>query len=132
LLSDFDPDGENIAASFARSLPDDFGVENTVAIKVALTGEQVRALQLPPQMKAKSGASTYAKFTAEHGEDVFELEALPPAELQRLLREALDAVIDTDVFNRELEAERTEAVFLEGVRQRVRRALANDIAEDKE
>lgn len=44
---------------------------------------------------------------------------------QRLLREALDAVIDTDAFNRELEAERAEAVFLEGVRQRVRRALAN-------
>ncbi len=130
LLSDFDPDGENIAASFARSLRDDFGIDQVTAVKVALTAEQVRALCLPPQMKAKSGASTYAKFTAEHGEDVFELEALPPAELQRLLREALDAVIDHDAFRAEVEAERSEAVFLEGVGQRVRRALARDIIED--
>ncbi len=130
LLSDFDPDGENIAASFARSLRDDFGIDQVTAVKVALTAEQVRALGLPPQMKAKSGASTYAKFTAEHGEDVFELEALPPAELQRLLREALDAVIDHDAFQAEIEAERSEAAFLEGVRQRVRRALAKDIVED--
>jgi hypothetical protein len=45
-------------------------------------------------------------------------------------REALDAVIDTNAFHRELEAERTEAVFLEGVRQRVRRALSQNLAGD--
>lgn len=129
LLSDFDPDGENIAASFARSLRDDFGIDQVAAVKVALTAEQVRTLGLPPQMKAKAGASTYAKFTAEHGDDVFELEALPPAELQRWLREALDAVIDHDALRAEIEAERSEAVFLEGARRRVRRALANDLIE---
>ncbi len=130
LLSDFDPDGENIAASFARSLRDDFGIDQVTAVKVALTADQVRALGLPPQMKAKSGASTYAKVTAEHGEDVFELEALPPAELQQLLREALDAVIDHEAFQAEIEAERSEAAFLAGMRQRVQRALANDIVDD--
>lgn len=129
LLSDFDPDGENIAASFARSLRDDFGIDQVTAVKVALTAEQVSTLGLPPQMKAKSGASTYAKFTAEHDDDVFELEALAPAELQRLLREALHAVIDHDAFRAEIEAERSEAVFLEGVRQRVWRALAGDLSE---
>lgn len=91
MLSDFDPDGENIAASFARSLRDDFGIEDITAVKVALTAEQVRTLELPPQMKARRGASTYAKFTAQHGDDVFELEALPPAEPQCLLRETLAA-----------------------------------------
>jgi ParB-like chromosome segregation protein Spo0J len=129
-LSDFDPDGENIATSSARSLRDDFGIDNITAVKLALTGEQVRALRLPPQMKAKTGASTYTKFAAQHGDDVFELEALPPAELQRLLRETLDAVIEADAFQAELEAERAEAVFLEGMRQRVRRVLPQDLAGD--
>lgn len=37
ILSDFDPDGQEIAHSLARSLRDDFGIENIDPIKVALT-----------------------------------------------------------------------------------------------
>jgi hypothetical protein len=37
VLSDFDSEGEDIPHRFARSLRDDFGVQNVVAMKVALT-----------------------------------------------------------------------------------------------
>src|SRR5262249_15526779 len=40
-LSDFDPDGLEIAQSFARSMRDDFGVTNILAKSVCLTYEQV-------------------------------------------------------------------------------------------
>jgi hypothetical protein len=123
VISDFDPDGENIAQSFARSIRDDFGVYRVEAFKVALTAEQVADFNLPPVMKAKAGSSTINKFVRKHGDDVFELEALPPAELQRILTEAIDTVVDTDSFNRELEAERQDSVFLNEVRQRVNLAL---------
>lgn len=123
MVSDFDPDGENIAASFTRSLRDDFGIDDVTAIKVALTAEQVRELQLPPQMKAKSGAATYAQFAAQHGDDVFELEALPPAKLQHLLRDAIEAVLDRDAFEAELAAEQRDAAFLVGLRRRIADAL---------
>ena len=42
VLSDFDPEGEDIGRSFAQSMRDDFGITNIVPIKLALTAEQVR------------------------------------------------------------------------------------------
>ena len=40
-------------------------------------------------MIAKASSVHHARFPERHGEHVFELEALPPGELQRLLRAAL-------------------------------------------
>lgn len=124
LLSDFDPDGESISESFARSMRDDFGIDSIVPIKVALTAAQVKNMRLPPQMKAKTGASTYRKFAQQHGDDVFELEAVPPVTLQNILRAAIEQVIDRVAINAELDAEREDAAFLETTRMRVHRALS--------
>lgn len=122
VASDFDPEGEDIPHSFARSMRDDFGIEKVHAIKVALTADQVMEMQLPPQMKAKEKSSRYGKFVALHGEDVFELEAVEPGQFQALLREAIDSVLDLDAFNREIDLEKANAAKLDGIRRGV---LAN-------
>lgn len=111
MVSDFDPDGEEIAQSFARSMRDEFDVENIHPIKVALTAEHVERFELvpSPDMKAKKGSSQYDKFVGKYGEDVFEVEALQPAQLIGVLTEAVDSVIDTDLFNRELAQEKEDA-----------------------
>ena len=124
IVSDFDPDGEEIAHSFARSMRDDFEIDEVVPIKVALTADQVRDFRLPPQMKAKTGSTSYKRFSAEHGDDVFELEALPPADLQRVLQAAIDSVIDVDLFNQEVDQEASDAAELETVRRQVHGMLA--------
>jgi hypothetical protein len=123
LVSDFDPDGEEIGHSFARSMRDDFGIENVQPIKVALTAEQVERLKLPPMMQAKESSVHHRKFTERYGENVFELEAIAPEMLQSLLQHAIDSVIDVDAFNEELDAERRDATFLVGVRGVVRETL---------
>jgi hypothetical protein len=99
LISDHDPDGESIAHSFARSMRDDLSIFNIHPIKVALTAEQVEEYHLPPILEAKKTSKQYAKFSAQYGDTVHEVEALPPAELQRILRKAIDSVIDADRFN---------------------------------
>lgn len=123
LVSDFDPDGEEIAQSLARSLRDDFGIASIQPIKVALTAAQVEAHRLPPILKAKATSVHHRKFTSRYGEDVWEVEALPPATLQAILREAIDGVIDTDTLNAEIDRERRDAAYLDGVRQRLHLAL---------
>ena len=123
IVSDFDPDGQTIAKSFARSLRDDFGVENVSAHKVALTAAQVREFKLPPGVEAKIGSATYDSFVDEHGKYVHEVEALKPAELQRLVRDAIDAVLDINAFNRELDQERDDSAFLETMRRRMLAAV---------
>lgn len=131
IVSDFDPDGEEIAHSFARSLRDDFDVSTVHPIKVALTAEQVRAYGLPPQLKAKETSAHHGKFTAKHGDDVFELEALAPAELQKIVRAAATSVLDVDAYNREVAAERADIAHLEGVRRSVHAYLGETMGKDE-
>jgi hypothetical protein len=117
IVSDFDPEGQDIAHSFARSMRDDFGIDQIHAIKVALTVEQVEQHNLPPGAQAKKSSSRFRKFVAEHGHNVFELEALAPEVLQEIVREAIEGVIDRDAYGAEIAAERDDAAFLAGVRR---------------
>jgi hypothetical protein len=108
-LSDHDPEGWNIAESFAKSMRDDFGVEDVVAVKVALKPEQVRQLGLPPNSDAKPSSSRFKKFAAQFGPAAYELEAVPPDTLRRWLDEAVRSVIDIGRFNDQVEAEKHDA-----------------------
>jgi hypothetical protein len=120
MLSDFDPDGEEIAQSFARSMRDDFGVQDIFPLKVVLTRDQVEELALVPVMQAKEGSSNFEKFVEQHGNDVFELEAVPPKRLQALLREAILSVLDVDALNREREQERADILALRDMKGKVK------------
>jgi hypothetical protein len=117
VLTDHDPDGEEILQSFARSLCDDFGIVMPKVIKAAITGEHVARYQLPPSMKAKATSSQYGKFLEAHGEFAYELEALPPETLQALLREAIESVIDRPTLDRQIEMEKQDARYLESKRR---------------
>jgi ParB-like chromosome segregation protein Spo0J len=125
-LSDHDPDGEEISHSFARSLRDDFGLDEDriIPVKVALSLEQVQELRLPPIMSAKETSANYTRFVDQYGQVVHELEAVPPAELQRMLGKALQTVIDVERFNAEVEAERADAGYLAAAQKSVRDTLA--------
>jgi hypothetical protein len=125
VLSDFDPEGEDIGRAFAQSMRDDFGITNIVPIKVALTGLQVDELNLPPMMTAKKTSSRRAGFVRKHGEHVFELESIPPAPLQQLLRDGINDAIDVDAFNAEIDREMRDAAFLDTVRRRAHEMLGD-------
>jgi hypothetical protein len=124
LLSDFDPDGDEISHSFARSMRDDFGITQIHAVRAALTAEQVKRFDLPPEIKAKKTSVHFDKFTKKNGGDtVFELEALHPAQLQQVVREVINSVVDVEAFNREVEAEKKDSVYLAALRKRAKETL---------
>jgi hypothetical protein len=122
-MTDFDAEGEDIPHSYARSIRDDFGIENVVAVKVGLTLAQVRQLQLPPQMKAKDTSSRYDNFKDRYGDDVYELESVPPDWMQQRLRDAIDGVMDIDAYNDEIDAEEEDAARLDLIREKVKALL---------
>ena len=123
MLTDFDPDGEEIAASFARSLRDDFGIKNIHAVKVALTAEDVKNFDLPSDMDAKESSPNYEKFIAKYGTKVVELDAAPVKLLQAKLREAIESVIDIAEFNAQFAMEAQDAATIEAHRQVVVEAI---------
>lgn len=116
-ISDFDPSGQSILESFVRSMRDDFGIKSVEMVKAALTEAQVSEFRLVPRMTAKSGDSRRAGFVEQFGDDVFELEALRPRDLQDVLRRTIEGVLDTEAFNREVAADKTDCTFLAGVRK---------------
>jgi hypothetical protein len=116
-LSDHDPEGWDIAESFAKSMRDDFDVQSVSAVKVALKPEQVEILNLPPNTDAKTTSSRFKRFQERFGTAAYELEAIPPATLQQWLDEAVRTVIDVDLFNKQVEEEKGDAVQLQAFRE---------------
>jgi hypothetical protein len=84
--------------------------------KVCLTYEQVIERKLPQNYEIKKKSSRYKKFAAKYGDRAHELEALPSAERSRLLKEAIDSVIDVDAYNSEIDAEKQDAADLAELR----------------
>ncbi len=119
LVSDCDPDGDEIAASMARSMRDDFGVWSIAAVRAALTPEQAVELNLPPNTDAKTSSPQFKKYMERHGTRAsYELEALSPDVLAEIVRQTIESVIDMAVYRQEVEAWEEESAELEVIRQR--------------
>ena len=124
-MNDLDPDGDEIAHSIARRLRDDFNIDSVEVIKAALTMEQARALYLPESFeRAKTGSTNYQRYFDTYCTDcVWELEALDPGVLQRLLTEHIDSVIDRIAFNHEVAEQRKDSAHNADVRKIVLKTL---------
>jgi hypothetical protein len=118
-LTDFDPDGEAIAASFARSMRDDFGLRHVIPHKVLLNQSDVIEFDLPADLDAKPSSPNYQKFVEKFGTQATELDALPADLIQARLRQAIENVIDIDTFQRQVDEEARDAALLQAKREAI-------------
>ena len=103
-----------------QSIRDDFNEYNTEAVSVGLKPDQIARFKIHDNhVEAKEKSSRYKAFVKRYGKKVYELEALLPAQLQQVLSEAIDSVINVELFNAELEAEKADAAYLQAVRDRI-------------
>jgi hypothetical protein len=127
VLADWDPEGEMIPQVGGRTLVDDFGVDEGALriIKAGVTREQIDRYRLQQQNFAKETSSNHDWFVERNGGDdaVYELEALDPPDMLGDLDNVIRSVLDLDLFNREVAAEREEAAYLEAARARAAEAL---------
>lgn len=126
-VTDHDPSGECIADDCVRTLRDDLGIDGVEVVKAALTHEQVQSMNLHTDFKAKETDSRYRSFVERYGSDVYELESVPPPTLRELVEQSVDGLIDIDLFNAEVDTERSDAVYLEGMRRLVHSALKGEL-----
>jgi hypothetical protein len=130
-MSDLDPDGDAIAHSLGQRLRDDFNIQNVEVIKCALTMSQVTKLNLPEKYeRAKVDSPNYTRYIETyHSDFVWELEAVPPKILQRLLTDSIDGVIDRRAFNAEVAHERADAAHNAAVREIVLATLQAQVTD---
>ena len=133
VVSDFDPEGEDIPGSFGASLRDDFGVsaEQLQVVKAALTAEQVRTMNLHEGQLSKETSSRYRRFVAAHGDRAWELESLTADQLREIVEAAIRSLLDLQAFEAEVEREQREQIELEARRRQLRRALIDDVNESQ-
>jgi len=91
-LGDHDPSGEDMVRDIRDRLQ--MFTANVEVTKLALTMDQVDEYNPPPN-PAKMTDSRAASYVAEHGAESWEVDALPPDVLARIIRQALDVVVDS-------------------------------------
>lgn len=104
-FGDFDPSGLSIFSSLTARLKThgNYGEEINFH-RVALTPEQISDYELP-QDPAKKSDPNYKRFVDEYGDNVVELDSLPPDALKKLVTERIESHID---FSELKEIEETE------------------------
>jgi hypothetical protein len=125
VVSDFDPEGEMIPQVGGRTLRDDFNVDNLTIIKAGVTRKQIQENNLPQQHFAKETSSNHEWFVEHNNGDdaVYECEALEPEVMLSDLDNVIRSVLDIDLFNREVAAEKAESAYLESARRAAGEAL---------
>lgn len=105
-FGDFDPSGQDIERNIRDKLHETFGVRVNVE-RVALTRDQIDEYELPPQ-PAKRTDARYESFVEQHGDLAVELDALPPEELRRMVRESVLEYFNEAWYKSEIKPKQTE------------------------
>lgn len=101
-LGDFDPSGEDMVRDIRDRLAT-FGTEVEVT-KLALNPDQIKRWNLPPN-PAKMSDSRAQGFVDKHGSLSYEVDAIPPKDLQKLIRSAIKAHMDIGAYNATIDRE---------------------------
>jgi hypothetical protein len=96
-FGDMDPSGLNIPETLERDLYGMFDVEFKLE-RIAVTHKQISEMNLIPA-PVKMGDTRATKFIEQHGEDVYELEAIEPKTLQQIIRDNINRYYDKNINN---------------------------------
>lgn len=102
-VGDHDPSGLDMLRDIRERL-EEFGVDQFKVVPVALTREQIEEFNPPPN-PAKISDPRASWYIHEHGEESWELDALPPEVLENLVREAVKEEINEELFEKVLAKE---------------------------
>lgn len=95
-IGDHDPSGEDMVRDISDRL-ERFGSTLEV-VKIALTMDQIRHHNPPPN-PAKRSDARFAAYSEKHGDESWEVDALDPATLTRLIRDQFEEIVDMDVMD---------------------------------
>lgn len=108
-LGDHDPSGEDMV----RDIEDRLNMfDCSVYVKkIALTTEQVHRYNPPPN-PAKLTDSRARTYIAKHGRSSWEVDAIPPQELQKIVRGEIRELLDEDLMNKVIAREKVHKAAL--------------------
>lgn len=115
-LGDHDPSGEDMVRDI-KSRMTTFGVTNIRVFKIALTMAQIDKYAPPPN-PAKLSDSRAAAYVEKHGDSSWEVDALPPPVLSKIVQSAFDRIIDRDAMDEVIRKEQSDIATLKKLAER--------------
>jgi hypothetical protein len=109
-FGDHDPSGMDMIRDVRERLQE-FGLYVDV-MPIALTMEQIQEFNPPPN-PAKITDPRAKWYIEKYGKTSWELDALPPKELIRLAENAVESIIDIDLYNQMIDKEKEDIAELE-------------------
>jgi len=123
-FGDFDPSGMEIFEAIKTGLGE-LGVWSVEFKRIALLREDIDKYKLPDSPNALKKTDTRAlKHIEAYGELAVELDALRPDILEDKIRSAIDAELDAEIFNNEMEIYEAELDKLNQVKKEVIESLS--------
>lgn len=105
-VGDFDASGFDLERD-AREKLGRYSTSSFHWERLGVNADDFEAFNLLP-LEAKKKDKRYAKFVAEHGQRCAEIDALPPTEIRRRVREAIESHIPQDEWQRLQQVEAVE------------------------
>lgn len=102
-LGDHDPSGLDMTRDNADRLLM-FARREVEVRRLALNRDQIEAYSPPPN-PAKETDARFTTYAEEHGDESWELDALDPPVIERLIQDALDQIIDRSKWDQSAETE---------------------------
>jgi len=128
-VSDLDPEGLDMPASWKKYLEYDFDVKAGV-YRAAVTPEQVEKYTLPPDADVKLSSSRAKKFISEYGDQCWELDSMPEKVLIDEVSKAVRAHLDIDALNAAFAREKEADVKLARMAATVRAFVTDKFQEE--
>lgn len=118
-FGDLDPSGMAMLADLKNRIENRLGVHGVTYKRVGLSLELVRELNLPIDYNGvKDGDPRAPKYIEQYGRLVVELDAVPPAVLQQLCRDAIEEEIDLELLEHERMLEQQDIERIATLRER--------------
>lgn len=124
IVSDYDPEGLELADDAIRSLPL-HGVP-VDGHRIAVTREQIEELDLAADFNpAKDTSSRFKTFVERTGDTkTWEVEALPPEYLIEQIKAAIEANMDMEIYKRICDQEEKDCEELCHIREEIAGQMA--------
>ena len=118
---DHDPSGLNMGEDLENRL-EEYGTLTDVVKPIALNIDQVRKMKLAPN-PTKLADPRSNDYVGQFGDSCWELDAIPPKELQQIIKESILEEINADIWNDTIKHEEQEREKVEPELDRLVKAI---------